>query len=197
MHIYTCINAYHTYIHNHKRRHDLCHSSIDHCPHNNYEARMPPFSRGLRISLLPILMVAPAVSLNGDAMHPPRNSSRPGSYSDARKSNQATAVPVDPTSTPSFNRRAFLGLGAVLTNVGILNGGPNAASALQERNEVLCGTGFFTNIALYKCTEIGDISDEGKSRPLSTTEEGSMQSLMDKMGMDLSVLDEEANKKRT
>jgi len=69
-------------------------------------------------------------------------------------------------------------------------------SALQERNEVLCGTGFFTNIALYKCTEIGDISDEGRPRPLSTTEEGSMQSLMDKMGMDLSVLDEAENKKR-
>ena len=69
------------------------------------------------------------------------------------------------------------------------------ASALQARNEALCGTGFFTNIALYKCTDIGDISDEGRSRPLSTTEEGSMQSLMDKMGMDLSVFDEGENKK--
>lgn len=55
--------------------------------------------------------------------------------------------------------------------------------ALQAKNEALCGTGFFTNIAQYKCTETGDISDEGKARALSSTEETSMESLMDKLGM--------------
>jgi hypothetical protein len=88
-----------------------------------------------------------------------------------------------------FDRRAILG--AAITGSVALNGCPMAASALQERNEALCGTGFFTNIALYKCTEIGDISDEGKPRSLSTSEEGSMQSLMDKMGVDLAVFDED------
>jgi len=57
------------------------------------------------------------------------------------------------------------------------------AAALQERNEALCGTGFFTNIAQYMCTEIGDISDEGKPRKVSAEEMGSMDSLMDKLGV--------------
>jgi hypothetical protein len=44
------------------------------------------------------------------------------------------------------------------------------AKALQEKNDVLCGTGFFTHIFEYKCTEIGDIEDEGTSKGLSSTE---------------------------
>ena len=61
---------------------------------------------------------------------------------------------------------------------------PSVAHALKDRNEALCSTGFFTNIALYKCTEIGDISDEGKSRSLSNEQQGRLSSLMDKMGLD-------------
>jgi hypothetical protein len=87
------------------------------------------------------------------------------------------------------------------------------AFALKERNEALCSTGFFTNIgklsrtivglprllllkqsdlqsltafyetAQYLCTEIGDISDEGKSRKMSNEEIGSMESLLGKMGV--------------
>ena len=49
---------------------------------------------------------------------------------------------------------------------------------------MLCGTGFFTNIAQYKCTEIGDISQDGKVKPLSASEEGSMESLLGKLGME-------------
>jgi hypothetical protein len=85
--------------------------------------------------------------------------------------------------------------------------------ALKERNAALCGNGFFTNIgnrsrtiiglprllllkqsdlqsltafhetAQYLCTEIGDISDEGKSRKMSNEEIGSMESLLGKMGV--------------
>jgi hypothetical protein len=72
--------------------------------------------------------------------------------------------------------------------------GSHPAMALKDRNEALCGTGFFTNIALYKCTEIGDISDEGKSQPLSSTEEGSMQSLLSKMGMEDMEIVEDGDK---
>lgn len=79
----------------------------------------------------------------------------------------------------------------------LATGNPQPAMALKERNEALCGTGFFTNIALYKCTDIGDISDEGKSPPLSTTEEGSMQSLLGKMGMeDVVFVDEKESKNK-
>jgi hypothetical protein len=54
------------------------------------------------------------------------------------------------------------------------------AKALQEKNDVLCGTGFFTHIFEYKCTEIGDIEDEGTSKGLSSTEESSIDALMSK-----------------
>jgi len=56
------------------------------------------------------------------------------------------------------------------------------ALALKERNEALCGTGFFTNIAQYMCTDIGDISDEGKSRKITDSELSSMDSLLGKLG---------------
>lgn len=58
------------------------------------------------------------------------------------------------------------------------------AYALKERNEVLCGTGFFTNIAQYMCTDIGDISDErGSGRSLNQQEIASTDSLMDKLSI--------------
>lgn len=40
---------------------------------------------------------------------------------------------------------------------------PASAKALKPRNEALCGTGFFENIWQFKCTELGDIEDEGKA----------------------------------
>lgn len=93
------------------------------------------------------------------------------------------------------DRRAFLGTAVSSSVAAILAGSPISTEALQERNEALCGTGFFTNIALYKCTDIGDISDEGRPRSLSSYEQGSMQSLMDKMGVDASSLVDENDEK--
>lgn len=66
--------------------------------------------------------------------------------------------------------------------------GPSSAYALEKRNEALCGTGFFTNIAQYKCTEIGDISKDGKTKDLTNEEKSSVESLMGKL-----VLDEKNN----
>eukprot|EP00980_Cylindrotheca_fusiformis_P021435 scaffold8301_cov184-Cylindrotheca_fusiformis.AAC.3 len=37
--------------------------------------------------------------------------------------------------------------------------------------------------AQYKCTDLGDISDEGKSRKISTEEIGTMEALLGKMGV--------------
>jgi hypothetical protein len=65
------------------------------------------------------------------------------------------------------------------------------ALALEERNEILCGTGFFTNIAQYKCTDIGDISDEGKSKKMDEQELRSMESLLGKMGIEDSIDDDD------
>ena len=63
----------------------------------------------------------------------------------------------------------------------LFNVGNVANAVVDERNELLCGTGFFTNIYQYKCTEIGDIENEGKSKDLSSSELSSVSSLMDKL----------------
>jgi len=60
-----------------------------------------------------------------------------------------------------------------------------AAYAVKERNEALCGTGFFTNIAQWYCTEIGDISDEGLGKDLSTSQESTVDSLLSKFDMNI------------
>jgi hypothetical protein len=44
---------------------------------------------------------------------------------------------------------------------------------------MLCGTGFFTNIWQYKCTDLGDIEDEGKINVYRRR--GQMDSLMGKL----------------
>jgi len=61
---------------------------------------------------------------------------------------------------------------------------PKPANALKDRNEQLCKTGFFTNIAQYYCTDIGNISDEGVSKGPSTEEADKMDSLMSKFDFD-------------
>jgi hypothetical protein len=71
---------------------------------------------------------------------------------------------------------------AWFASVGLL-GGANEAQAVKPRNEMLCGTGFFTNIWQYKCTDLGDIEDEGKIKAMSTEEESKMDSLMGKLSM--------------
>ena len=77
-------------------------------------------------------------------------------------------------------RRVFLSVtSAVLSS--FIN--KEEVDALEARNEIVCGTGFFTNIAQYKCTEIGDISDEGKVKTVNADEVKSMESLLGKMGI--------------
>jgi hypothetical protein len=60
---------------------------------------------------------------------------------------------------------------------------PNA-HALKEKNEALCGTGFFTNIGQWYCTDLGDISDEAASKGLSQNEKDSVDSLLSKFSLD-------------
>jgi hypothetical protein len=75
-----------------------------------------------------------------------------------------------PISTSiSTSRRGFFVGAAWFTSVGLM-GGANEAQAVKPRNEMLCGTGFFTNIWQYKCTDLGDIEDEGKIKAMSAEE---------------------------
>lgn len=81
-------------------------------------------------------------------------------------------------------RSAAVGSGLTLINyLAILLPTTQKAHAVKPSNEALCGTGFFTNIAQYYCTDIGDISDEGKSRKLSVEETSSLDSLMNKLDL--------------
>jgi hypothetical protein len=64
---------------------------------------------------------------------------------------------------------------------------PSSANALEKRNEALCATGFFVNIYQYKCTDIGDIEEDGKPKELSKEEDSSVNSLMGKLGLDEST----------
>ena len=89
-----------------------------------------------------------------------------------------------PTSK-SLDRRDLIRAlsSAVLSGSILLNSQTNQpAWALKPNNEALCGTGFFTNIAQYKCTDIGDISDEGQSRKTTAEEESRLDGLMSKFG---------------
>jgi hypothetical protein len=61
---------------------------------------------------------------------------------------------------------------------------PPAAQAIQAKNEVLCNTGFFTNVGAWYCTDIGNIGDEGKPKPMSEDAESSVNSLMSKFNID-------------
>jgi hypothetical protein len=87
---------------------------------------------------------------------------------------------VSPSTSAS--RRGFFVSAAWFTSVGLM-GGANEAQAVKPRNEMLCGTGFFTNIWQYKCTDLGDIEDEGKIKAMSAEEETKMDSLMGKLSM--------------
>lgn len=81
-------------------------------------------------------------------------------------------------------RSAAVGGGLTLINyLALLVPTAQTAHAVKPSNEALCGTGFFTNIAQYYCTDIGDISDEGKSRMLSVEETSSLDSLMNKLDL--------------
>ncbi|KAL9181877.1 hypothetical protein ACHAXT_012220 [Thalassiosira profunda] len=61
---------------------------------------------------------------------------------------------------------------------------PPPAHALQEKNELLCGTGFFTNVGAWYCTDIGNIGDEGRSKPMSGEAAASVDSLMGKFDLE-------------
>mmetsp|Transcript_6265 Transcript_6265/g.9224 ORF Transcript_6265/g.9224 Transcript_6265/m.9224 type:complete len:140 (+) Transcript_6265:190-609(+) len=88
----------------------------------------------------------------------------------------------DSSSRRDFVARSFFGLAALPST---------PVFALKERDETLCKTGFFTNIWEFRCTDIGDISDEGTSRDLSSSELGATDSLMSKLNIGSTDTDED------
>mmetsp|Transcript_6003 Transcript_6003/g.9796 ORF Transcript_6003/g.9796 Transcript_6003/m.9796 type:complete len:151 (-) Transcript_6003:80-532(-) len=109
------------------------------------------------------------------------------SVSNAFNVEKKASIAVD--HLKSFNRVfvastiAILGWsGGDIHNVEILH--PPPAYALKEKNEVLCNTGFFTNVGAWYCTDIGNIGDEGQVKPLSKNDEASVDSLMSKFNFD-------------
>jgi len=74
-------------------------------------------------------------------------------------------------------RASFATLGTLSTGIFASNN----AHAVQPRNEVLCSTGFFENIWQYKCTELGDIEQDGKAADLNAQESQQADSLLGKL----------------
>jgi hypothetical protein len=90
------------------------------------------------------------------------------------------------------SRRAFVAGSALTWGFTAVT---QEASALQKRNEALCGTGFFTNIWQYKCTDLGDIEDEGRSRAMSAEETAKLEGLAGKLS--IGAVTETAGEKRS
>ena len=90
-------------------------------------------------------------------------------------------VLFDTSAVPPPSSSSSAAAGRPITTFHLNIPVPAVANAIDERNELLCGTGFFTNIYQYKCTEIGDIENEGKSKDLSSSELSSVSSLKDKL----------------
>lgn len=73
---------------------------------------------------------------------------------------------------------------ATATIVNIFTAQPSWA--VKPRNEALCGTGLFTNFLEYRCTDLGDISDEGQNTSFSSSNDaGTADSLLNKLNLGL------------
>ena len=69
----------------------------------------------------------------------------------------------------------------------------NEAQATKPRNEALCNTGFFTNIAQRMCTDIGDITEDGLSKGLSMQEKDTADDLLGKLNLDMNLMTSTTN----
>lgn len=108
---------------------------------------------------------------------------------------QPMTIPKRQVEYKQVNRRLWLG--QVSAFIGAATCFPDMANAVKERNEALCSTGFFTNIAQWYCTDIGDISDEGIGKSLSQGQEASVDSLMSKFDIETTVESETPQKAET
>lgn len=106
-------------------------------------------------------------------------------------SSSSSSLSAQETLLPPVSRRSFVAStanAAAAASLFLVLSPPKSASALQKKNEALCNTGFFENIWQYRCTDLGDISDEGRTTQLSESQEGSVESLMGKLQLDLGAI---------
>lgn len=98
----------------------------------------------------------------------------------------------EPEQLSNYNtsrRKMFQSISVfVAGSMGLMNH-QEAAWAAQPRNEALCKTGFFTNIAQRMCTDIGDITEDGLSKDLTKSELGVTEGLLGKLNLDLGNTD--------
>lgn len=131
----------------------------------------PCFPRKSTILILWTLLVVASTHVQA-LSNPSHASAWPRSY---------TSTSLHESRPTVVSRRQVCG---ALTAFG-LAAAPLPSWALKPRNEQLCGTGLFTNFLEYRCTEIGDISDEGQRTSLSASESGAADSLMSKLNLDI------------
>ena len=87
---------------------------------------------------------------------------------------------------------------AIALPLALLTQNPASSSALESRNEGLCGTGLFEHFQEWRCTTIGNILDEGVSKDLKEGDTVSIDSLMGKLGVsmdDLNSMDADSSEK--
>ncbi|KAL7468546.1 hypothetical protein ACHAXS_008765 [Conticribra weissflogii] len=117
------------------------------------------------------------------SFHSDKGAAAPFFEATATDSNNPIATRVSSKSAISSTLPS-LTLALTLTLTMTLPSHPSAANAIQPKNEALCNTGFFTNVGAWYCTDIGNIGDEGRSKPLSGGEEERLDGLLGKLNFD-------------
>jgi len=121
----------------------------------------------------------------------PSQGLRPASHQDLWHLKLQRQEEADDSERIATTRRTLF---KITASIPLIMGGlPSSSWALKERNEQLCGTGLFTNFLEYRCTDIGDISDEGQKTTFSASEAGAADSLLSKFNLDASDITTEEN----
>jgi len=111
----------------------------------------------------------------------------------------SSSKPVSREDTAALARRDVFAISskAIALSLALLTQNPASSSALESRNESLCGTGLFEHFQEWRCTSIGNILDEGVSKDLKEVETASIDSLMGRLGVsmdDLNSMDTDSEK---
>ena len=81
-----------------------------------------------------------------------------------------------------------ISINAMALSLALITQNPASSSALESRNESVCGTGLFEHFQEWRCTPIGNILDEGSPKDLKEGEVTSIDSLMGKLGVSMDDL---------
>lgn len=153
--------------------------------------------------------VQPSVSVRQSAKAPANHGSTCCTVSSSSNTSAATTAgsqdilyssskPVNRDTAAIARRDVFaISSKAIVLSLALLTQNPASSSALESRNESLCGTGLFEHFQEWRCTTIGNILDEGVSKDLKEGDTVSIDSLMGKLGVsmdDLNSMDADSEK---